>query len=428
MATTTAVKSVFRKPGSVADEGAKVVSFPQDALRCELIRAAGEKLSMVANSSTDSVGKQLDAIRRSVEDFHVILEGMSRVTANVQEIDRNVTQVLTESQASANELTQVSERMGTLEGHVTSISGLVRTVNRIADQTNLLALNATIEAARAGEAGRGFSVVAQEVKELANTTKNANREISETLDRIATSVTSLSASVTSSVEMMQQSMDAVHITRHSATAIGEDTREFSERMQGALSTFQELDRSAAAVENEVQEIDAIGRTFSYLLELMMMQQTGGQGLDPLTRLTPLVRKSTFYEPSRFTGLEDEYTLDPEDILISATDTKGRITFANNVFYDVAQYEPGELVGRPHNAIRHPDMPRTAFADLWAEIQAGRLWQGYVVNRSRHGRRYWVKATVFPCYEYRRIVGYISIRTKPSQESIEQAIEAYRRLP
>jgi len=79
-------------------------------------------------------------------------------------------------------------------------------------------------------------------------------------------------------------------------------------------------------------------------------------------------------------------------------------------------------------IRHPDMPKTAFADLWAVIQAGKTWQGYVKNRSQHGRGYWVKANVFPCFENGKIVGYISIRTKPNRARINQAIEAYRRVP
>lgn len=140
---------------------------------------------MVAESSTHSIGRRLDAIRTSVHDFHSIIAGMSRVKMNVQEMDTNIAQVLPESQASANELLRISERMRILEQHVTAISGLVQTVNGIADKTHLLALNASIEAARAGDAGKGFSVVAGEVKELATTTRNANQEINETRDRIS---------------------------------------------------------------------------------------------------------------------------------------------------------------------------------------------------------------------------------------------------
>ena len=74
------------------------------------------------------------------------------------------------------------------------------------------------------------------------------------------------------------------------------------------------------------------------------------------------------------------------------------------------------------------MPKTAFAELWAVIKAGEMWQGYVANRAKSGRRYWVKASVFPCFEKGRIIGYISIRTKPESDMIEKAIEAYRMVP
>lgn len=118
----------------------------------------------------------------------------------------------------------------------------------------------------------------------------------------------------------------------------------------------------------------------------------------------------------------------DDVLISATDPRGRITFANNCFYRIAEYNSSELVGQPHNTIRHPDMPKAAFADLWAVIKAGKMWQGYVANRSKSGRRFRVKASVFPCVEKGKIIGYISIRTKPEPDMIEKAIEAYRMVP
>lgn len=304
----------------------------------------------------------------------------------------------------------------------------MRTVNDIADQTNLLALNATIEAARAGEAGKGFAVVANEVKELSGITKTANKEIRDTLDKIGEAISDLSHSVGQSVEKMQESISAVSITRESAAMIGEETNRFSDQLRASCSNFRKLDSASIEVENETQEVSTIGKTFSYLLEMMAMQGNSFEGIDPLERLLPVVQSSSFRAPKRFTSCAPEYVLQEEDILISATDTLGKITFANNCFYEVAEYEPGELVEAPHNVIRHPDMPKTAFADLWAVIKAGKLWQGYVANRSKHGRTYWVKANVFPCFENKQIVGYISIRTKPSRSDIQRAIEAYRMVP
>jgi len=117
-----------------------------------------------------------------------------------------------------------------------------------------------------------------------------------------------------------------------------------------------------------------------------------------------------------------------DIIISSTDLSGRITFANNVFYRFAEYEMGELVGKPHNIIRHPDMPKAAFKQLWETLQQDQIWQGYVKNRSRNGKVYWVKATVFPCFKAGEKFGYISVRSKPEREDIDRAIRIYRKLP
>ncbi len=402
-----------------------LIDFEEEALRNVLIRAAGEKLSQVAQSSSETMDGQTQAIRQSMTDFDSILSRMDVVQTNIQQIDTNVEKVVHEASGSSEELARVSDRMKVLEQHFTAIEGLVKTVNEIADQTHLLSLNATIEAARAGEAGRGFAVVANEVKELATTTKSANQEIRETLDTISEAITTLSVSVEQSVVKMQQSVAAVEVTRESASTIGTETARFGEQLQRSLANFQKLDESSNVVENEVQEIDTIGKTFSYLLEIMVMQGVFTEPVNPLARLTPVVEASDFRAPERFTQPESEYILKADDILISATDTKGKITFANNCFYDIAEYEPGSLVGAPHNTIRHPDMPKTAFADLWAVIKAGKLWQGYVANRSKNGQLYWVKATVFPCYENNEIVGYMSIRTKPEADMVAKAKEAYR---
>ena len=425
----TEKKSLATNLKRVKQEAAGVlVGFDEEALRNTLIQAAGNKLSMIAQSSANTIDHQIQAIRQSAADFDSILQRMKAVQGNVQLIDANVEKVVDEAKESSEELHHVAEKMNVLQTHFTAIDGLVNTINDIADQTNLLALNATIEAARAGEAGKGFAVVANEVKELSGTTKNANREIHDTLIQIGQAIEDLSQSVDESTQKMRKSIESVNVTRENASQISEETSQFSSLLQDSLQNFHQLDASSMEVENEAQEIHTIGTTFSYLLEMMAMQGLSFQSIDPLDRLLPLVEQSTFNAPERFTGYEQEYVLQENDILISATDTRGMITFANNCFYEIAQYEPGELVGQPHNVIRHPDMPKTAFADLWSVIQAGKLWQGYVANRSQHGRLYWVKANVFPCYENGKIVGYLSIRTKPQREKIEQAIKAYRLVP
>ena len=114
-------------------------------------------------------------------------------------------------------------------------------------------------------------------------------------------------------------------------------------------------------------------------------------------------------------------------LVSMTDTKGNITYANDEFVRLSGYSREELLDQPHNIVRHPDMPADAFADLWTTVKAGKPWQGYVKNRSKDGGFYWVDANVSPVIEQGQIVGYVSIRSKPSRAQIREAEWLYAQL-
>lgn len=117
---------------------------------------------------------------------------------------------------------------------------------------------------------------------------------------------------------------------------------------------------------------------------------------------------------------------PADMqLISTTDLKGQITYVNQDFIKVSGFSWDELIGQPHNLIRHPDMPPAAFKDLWQTIKAGGVWNQLVKNRCKNGDHYWVDAYVTPVYAGDEIVGYQSIRTKPTQEAIAKAERLYR---
>jgi aerotaxis receptor len=122
------------------------------------------------------------------------------------------------------------------------------------------------------------------------------------------------------------------------------------------------------------------------------------------------------------------TVVPENTFIySRTDLKGRITEANVAFADISGYTVDEMIGQPHNLVRHPDMPREAFGDMWKSLQSGRPWQGVVKNRRKDGGFYWVIANASPVRESGRVVGYQSIRFKPSREQVQAASDAYRRI-
>ncbi len=124
----------------------------------------------------------------------------------------------------------------------------------------------------------------------------------------------------------------------------------------------------------------------------------------------------------------ERTWPESQIIVSKTDTKGIITYANKVFCDVALYREAELVGQPHNIIRHPDMPRCVFKLLWDTVERGEEIFAYVVNLAKNGDHYWVLAHVTPTFDDEmRIIGYHSSRRVPRADAVETISGLYRRL-
>jgi aerotaxis receptor len=111
-------------------------------------------------------------------------------------------------------------------------------------------------------------------------------------------------------------------------------------------------------------------------------------------------------------------------MVSTTDLKGRILYGNPTFISASGYSKEELLGQPHNLIRHPDMPEEAFRDLWETVQNGRPWSGVVKNRRKDGRYYWVLANVTPLLQDGQPIGYMSVRTQPSRAQVQGAEALY----
>ncbi|MFO1108516.1 MAG: PAS domain-containing protein [Bradyrhizobium sp.] len=127
-----------------------------------------------------------------------------------------------------------------------------------------------------------------------------------------------------------------------------------------------------------------------------------------------------------TGIEN--MLGEEELIVSKTDLKGRITYANDVFKRMAKYSHKELIGAPHSILRHPDMPRCVFKLLWDTLQAKQEIFAYVVNLARDGSHYWVFAHVTPTLDDRgEIVGYHSNRRKPDRAPVERVKPLYKAL-
>ncbi|AZV46239.1 PAS sensor protein [Nautilia sp. PV-1] len=116
-----------------------------------------------------------------------------------------------------------------------------------------------------------------------------------------------------------------------------------------------------------------------------------------------------------TPIEKEVVLNEEDFIISKTDLKSRILYGNQIFIQMSGWQEEELLGKPHNILRHPDMPRCAFKVLYDHIQNGKEWFGYVKNLRKDGGYYWVFANISPTYDNNgNMIGYYSVRRKPKE--------------
>ena len=125
--------------------------------------------------------------------------------------------------------------------------------------------------------------------------------------------------------------------------------------------------------------------------------------------------------------QHEFQIGEGQTLVSTTDLKSRIQYCNPSFIEVSGYEREELIGQPHNMIRHPDMPEEAFRDMWDTIARGKPWSAAVKNRRKDGTYYWVQANVTPLMQGDQPTGYMSVRTEPTREQVAEAEALYQRM-
>ena len=128
-----------------------------------------------------------------------------------------------------------------------------------------------------------------------------------------------------------------------------------------------------------------------------------------------------------TFLEDGEVLYNDLYLLSETDDKGIVEYASDSFLKIANMHDDDLIGQPHNVVRHPEMPRAAFKSLWDDVQSKGFWTGYVKNARKGGGFYWVYATVLKSVDKNGNTKYVSIRVKPSREDIKAAEALYATL-
>lgn len=125
---------------------------------------------------------------------------------------------------------------------------------------------------------------------------------------------------------------------------------------------------------------------------------------------------------------DRYSLNDDDFIVSKTDLKGRITYCNKIFMQMAKYSEEELIGKPHSIVRHPDMPRAVFKLLWERIEKKEEIFAFVKNISKEGGYYWVFANATASLDLNgNIIGYYSVRRKPNEEAIKVISEVYKEM-
>jgi aerotaxis receptor len=140
-----------------------------------------------------------------------------------------------------------------------------------------------------------------------------------------------------------------------------------------------------------------------------------------------VSKNNEVSTEGLTFMEDGEVLYNDLYLLSETDEKGIIQYASDSFLKIANMTESDLIGEPHNIVRHQDMPRAAFKSLWDDVQTKGFWTGYVKNARKGGGFYWVYATVLRSVDKSGQIKYVSIRVKPSREDIQKAAELYATL-
>ncbi len=126
-------------------------------------------------------------------------------------------------------------------------------------------------------------------------------------------------------------------------------------------------------------------------------------------------------------IDSEYFLTEQDIIVTKTDRNGLITYVNDDLLRITGYSERELMGEKHNIFKHPDMPAEVFKDLWKTILNECTWRGVVKNKTKDGGFYWVHADVTPLYENKTLIGFMSVRVKPTSEEIKKAEKAYAQI-
>lgn len=416
------------------------MNFKTMFTRKEAAKTLTKSILLVREDVVGFTANELGGIVKDLQKASIDKEQVANIVLSISNVVKNCDSVKQEATSTlgiikgSQEALKVTEDVMTtsferMESLNTSLGEVIKglsLIEAISNEIDLLALNASIEAARAGEFGKGFSVVANEVKSLATKTKTVSENINNIIIETQKSAENLGKTFEDVKKELAAVQDFQNQIDKNMQKVSLDAISLADELAESNDGLMAMSAASITVDESLEDFEFVQKVISAVTKLEAKDLFAISQEHVLPRFREIVKKSTVNRPVTIIDAE-EHLLNENETLISRTDTRGMITYANKSFSKYANISRDELIGKPHNIVRHPFMPKAAFEDLWAHLKDGKLWQGYVLNKVRGGGHYWVLASAFPDYQHGKIVGYISIRCKPDRAAIREIVDIYSKL-